>query len=105
VRHRLIARTSAARADHHVGPGSGAREETEVAPARQTWLIADALSRLAHEHREVITRACYRGETVTELADALGLPRDTVKSRLHHGLRALELALRENGVTARVTHR
>ncbi|MEU0880875.1 sigma factor-like helix-turn-helix DNA-binding protein [Lentzea sp. NPDC005914] len=68
---------------------------------RETWLVADALARLAHEHREVITRAYYRRETVAELADALGVPQDTVKSRLHHGLRALDLLLRENGVTAR----
>jgi RNA polymerase sigma-70 factor (ECF subfamily) len=67
---------------------------------REAWLVADALSRLAHEHREVITRACYRGETVAELADALGLPQDAVKSRLHHGLHALDRALRENGVIA-----
>ncbi len=67
---------------------------------RVTWLVADALSRLAHEHREVITRACYRRQTVAQLADALGVPQDTVKSRLHHGLHALEVALRENGVTA-----
>jgi DNA-directed RNA polymerase specialized sigma24 family protein len=69
--------------------------------ARETSLIADALSQLAHEHREVITRAYYRGETVAELAEALGLPQDVVKSRLHHGLRALDVALQENGVTAR----
>ncbi|WP_211294139.1 sigma factor-like helix-turn-helix DNA-binding protein [Lentzea kentuckyensis] len=69
--------------------------------ARETCLIADALSQLTHEHREVIIRACYRRETVAELADALGLPQDTVKSRLHHGLRALDLALRENDVIAR----
>ncbi|WP_052685333.1 sigma factor-like helix-turn-helix DNA-binding protein [Lentzea aerocolonigenes] len=67
---------------------------------RETWLIADALSQLTREHREVITRACYRRETVAELADVLGLPQDAVKSRLHHGLRALDLALRANGVIA-----
>ena len=100
MRNRLIARTSAARADERVGPGSGAREETLADRRRQGRLIADALAQLTHEHREVITRACYRRETVTELAKALGLPRDTVKSRLHHGLRALDLALRRNGVTA-----
>lgn len=62
-------------------------------------LIADALARLTPEHREVITRAYYRGESVAELADALSVPPDTVKSRLHHGLRAFHRALQENGVT------
>jgi RNA polymerase sigma-70 factor, ECF subfamily len=62
-------------------------------------LIADALAQLTPEHREVITRAYYRGESVDELADALRVPQDTVKSRLHHGLRAFRRALQENGVT------
>lgn len=65
------------------------------------WLIADALSQLKPEHRVVITRAYYCGETIAELAHALDVPQGTVKSRLHYGLRALRLALQENGVTGR----
>ncbi|MDT7785226.1 MAG: polymerase sigma-70 factor, subfamily [Pseudonocardiales bacterium] len=65
------------------------------------WLIADALSQLKPEHRVVIVRAYYRGESIPELAEALGVPPGTVKSRLHYGLRALRLALEENGVTGR----
>ncbi|MEU3644622.1 sigma factor-like helix-turn-helix DNA-binding protein [Lentzea sp. NPDC034063] len=61
-------------------------------------LVADALSTLEPEHRVVIVRAFYRGESVDALADALDLPQDTVKTRLLHGLRALRLALQENGV-------
>ncbi len=47
----------------------------------------------------MIVRAYYRGESVAELAAALDVPPGTVKSRLHHGLRALRRALQENGVT------
>lgn len=65
------------------------------------WLVADALSQLKPEHRVVIVRAYYRGESIAELAGALGVPQGTVKSRLHYGLRALRLALQENGVTGR----
>jgi RNA polymerase sigma-70 factor (ECF subfamily) len=65
------------------------------------WLVADALSTLKPEHRQVIVRAYYRGESIAELADALEVPQGTVKSRLHYGLRALRLALQENGVTGR----
>ena len=64
-----------------------------------TSLIAAALSHLKPEHRLVIVRAYYRGESVAELAAALDVPPGTVKSRLHHGLRALRRALQENGVT------
>lgn len=65
------------------------------------WLIADALSQLKPEHRVVIVRAYYRGESIAELAEALEVPPGTVRSRLHYGLRALRLALEENGVTGR----
>lgn len=65
------------------------------------WLIADALAQLKPEHRVVIARAYYCGETIAELAASLELPQGTVKSRLHYGLRALRLALQENGVTGR----
>ena len=65
------------------------------------WLIADALSQLKPEHRVVIVRAYYRGESVAELAKILGVPAGTVRSRMHYGLRALRLALEENGVTGR----
>lgn len=65
------------------------------------WLIADALSQLKPEHRVVIVRAYYRGESVAELAKALHVPQGTVRSRMHYGLRALRLALEENGVTGR----
>ncbi|RAS67018.1 sigma-70-like protein [Lentzea atacamensis] len=63
-----------------------------------TRRIADAFAGLLPEHREVITRA-YRGASVTELADALSVSEDIVKSRLHHGLRAFRSALQKNGVT------
>ncbi|WP_112261186.1 sigma-70 family RNA polymerase sigma factor [Lentzea terrae] len=65
------------------------------------WLIAEALSQLKPEHKVVIVRAYYRGESVAELARALDVPQGTVRSRLHYGLRALRLALEENGVTGR----
>jgi DNA-directed RNA polymerase specialized sigma24 family protein len=63
-----------------------------------TQRIADAFAELLPEHREVITRA-HRGASVTELADALSVSEDIVKSRLHHGLRAFRSALQKNGVT------
>lgn len=66
-----------------------------------SWLITDALAQLSPEHRAVIVRAYYLGESVAEVAEALEVPQGTVKSRLHYGLRALRLALQENGVTGR----
>jgi RNA polymerase sigma-70 factor (ECF subfamily) len=46
----------------------------------------------------VIIRAYYVGQSVAELAKELAVPQSTVRSRLHHGMRALRLALRERGM-------
>jgi RNA polymerase sigma-70 factor (ECF subfamily) len=68
--------------------------------AIQSWLLADALRQLSPAHREVIVETYYRGSSVAEAADRLGVPAGTVKSRTYYALRALKLALEERGVTA-----
>jgi RNA polymerase sigma-70 factor (ECF subfamily) len=62
-------------------------------------LIADALTALSAEHRSVLIETYYRGRSVAEAAEALGVPPGTVKSRTFYALRALKLALAERGVT------
>ncbi|WP_269821753.1 sigma-70 family RNA polymerase sigma factor [Nocardia asteroides] len=65
------------------------------------WLVADALAKLGADHREVIVRAYYRGLSTQQIAEELGIPPGTVKSRMHYGMRALRLTLQEMGVTNR----
>lgn len=64
----------------------------------QSWIVADALSRLSKEHRQVLVECYYRGRSVAEAARQLDVPEGTVKSRTHYALRALRLALEEMGV-------
>lgn len=66
----------------------------------QSWLVADALSRLSPDHRDVLVECFYRGRSVAEAARRLDIPEGTVKSRTHYALRALRLALQEMGVGA-----
>jgi RNA polymerase sigma-70 factor (ECF subfamily) len=63
-----------------------------------SWEIADALAELRPDHRSVLIETYYRGRSVAEAADALGIPPGTVKSRSYYALRALRLALEERGV-------
>jgi RNA polymerase sigma-70 factor (ECF subfamily) len=62
-------------------------------------VVVDALAALSPEHRAVIVETYYRGRTVAEAAQVLGIPPGTVKSRCYYALRALKLALAERGVT------
>ncbi|KAA1420278.1 sigma-70 family RNA polymerase sigma factor [Nocardioides humilatus] len=65
----------------------------------QSWVVAEALTRLSQEHRDVLLECYYRGRSVAEAARRLDIPEGTVKSRTHYALRALRLALEELGVT------
>jgi AcrR family transcriptional regulator len=64
-----------------------------------TSRIAEALARLTPEQRAVVQRACFQGWTTAQIAADLGIADGTVKSRLHHALRVLRLAMCEVGVT------
>ncbi len=55
--------------------------------------IDGAFRHLSPEHRAVIVVTHYLGLSGAEAAEALGIPPGTVKSRLHHAMRALRAAL------------
>jgi RNA polymerase sigma-70 factor, ECF subfamily len=52
-----------------------------------------ALAQLSPEHREVLVQVYFRGLSVNEAAEVLGIPAGTVKSRTYYGLRLLKRAL------------
>ncbi|MGZ8736769.1 MAG: sigma-70 family RNA polymerase sigma factor [Nocardioides sp.] len=65
-----------------------------------SWVVAEAITTLTPEHRAVLLECYYRGRSVADTAERLGIPEGTVKSRTHYALRALRLALEEMGVGA-----
>jgi RNA polymerase sigma-70 factor, ECF subfamily len=70
--------------------------------ARDRSLIGDALARrqgCPPKHRAVVRRSYYLGWTTAQIAEDLHVADDTVKSRLHHAMRALRLTVQEMGVT------
>jgi RNA polymerase sigma-70 factor, ECF subfamily len=54
-----------------------------------SMVVMAALEQLSGHHRDVLVELYFRGRSVTEAADVLGIPPGTVKSRSHHALRAL----------------
>jgi RNA polymerase sigma-70 factor, ECF subfamily len=69
-----------------------------IEPAVDKWILADALKSLSPDHRTVVVRAYYLGQTVADIANEEQIPEGTVKSRLHYAMRALRIALQERGV-------
>lgn len=61
-------------------------------------VIADALGDLSDQHRTVIVHAFVHGRTCRQIAEHLGIPAGTVKSRMFYGMKSLRAALEEREV-------
>jgi RNA polymerase sigma-70 factor (ECF subfamily) len=61
-----------------------------------------AFKRLSPEHRAVFVMHHYTGLPLAEIADVVGVPIGTVKSRLHHSIRNLRAALEAEAEVALV---
>jgi RNA polymerase sigma-70 factor, ECF subfamily len=102
----MIARTTAIdlyRRRPRAEPAGSLPEQADMVDELERLLRAEAvraaLDRLGAKHREVLDLAYFRGMSQAEIADHLGLPIGTVKSRTFYALKAFRLACDELGVT------
>jgi RNA polymerase sigma-70 factor, ECF subfamily len=57
--------------------------------------VHDALATVTPAHREILTEVYLKGRSLAEVAEELGIPLGTAKSRIHYALRALRQVLQE----------
>jgi RNA polymerase sigma-70 factor (ECF subfamily) len=57
--------------------------------------VMGAMEKLSPEHRDVLHHIYFRGRSVEETAESLGVPAGTVKSRSYYALRRLREAMGE----------
>lgn len=67
--------------------------------ADREWMM-EAINRLHIDHRAVIFLRFYQDLTYEQIADALDVPVNTVKSRLYRALKQLEISLQAEAVRA-----
>jgi RNA polymerase sigma-70 factor, ECF subfamily len=63
-------------------------------------IVREALETLGSGHAQVLRLAQEEGLTQSQIAERLGLPLGTVKTRMFHGMRAMRSALAERGFSA-----
>jgi RNA polymerase sigma-70 factor (ECF subfamily) len=70
-------------------PAAAPVERDHAEHVVNSMVVLEALDTLSAEHREVLVEIYYRGRSMVETAQVLGIPPGTVKSRCYYALRAL----------------
>lgn len=61
-------------------------------------IMRDCMNHLSREHREIIDLAYYHEKTVNEVAEIIGAPKSTVKTRMFYARRRMSVLLQQAGI-------
>jgi RNA polymerase sigma-70 factor (ECF subfamily) len=90
ARHREDAQVEPADTSEESRPGHALEQ------AEQSRRVHEALSKLSPEHRAVLVMKDMEGQKYEDMADVLGVPIGTIRSRLHRARLELRAILEQN---------
>jgi RNA polymerase sigma-70 factor, ECF subfamily len=76
--------------------------EVTYAVKQRGEILRKCLTRLSREHREIIDLVYYHEKSVQEVAEIMGIPRNTVKTRMFYARKKLSKLLETHGVARAV---
>lgn len=90
-------RPIAAKQDRAEAGNESADPADPIEETLAAWQIEEAFGRISEEHRQALVETYYKGRSYKELAEEIGVPEGTLRSRVFYGMKALRLALEELG--------
>jgi RNA polymerase sigma-70 factor (ECF subfamily) len=81
-------------------PANDADADEQIAYSQERRRIRQAMRTLSAEQRQALELAFYSGLTHAEIAERLGAPLGTIKSRIRTALRSMRYALDDNSAVA-----
>jgi RNA polymerase sigma-70 factor (ECF subfamily) len=72
--------------------------ETTLAKKEKGPVLKQCLTRLSADHREIIDLVYYHEKSVEEVAEIVGIPEATVKTRMFYARKRLSELLKEQGI-------
>ena len=86
--------------DDHAAAIADTADDPEIAVQKKdrVAIMRQCLSHLSLVHREIIDLAYYQDKPINEVAEILGVPENTVKTRMFHARRRLSELLAQAGI-------
>jgi RNA polymerase sigma-70 factor, ECF subfamily len=79
-------------------PDTGDDPEVTIRKKQQGDILRSCLARLSPDHRETVDLVYYQGMAIGEVAEIVGIPENTVKTRMFHARKQLSVLLAAAGV-------
>ena len=79
-------------------PDSADDPEVTVGKKERGEILRDCLTRLSPDHREIVDLVYYQGMAIGQVAAIVGIPENTVKTRMFHARKQLSVLLAGAGI-------